>query len=102
MIKYQHLQPRQNKYNLTLPAVCHATLDNKKLKERPVFVIGDVHGCFQELVLLLEAAQQLHKDPFVIFVGDIINKGPQNLDVLRYKMSKHIFCFCFNISVFYF
>lgn len=50
---------------------------------RPLFIVGDVHGCFEELCLLLRAAGNQQKNPFVIFVGDIINKGPGNMDVLR-------------------
>ncbi|KAK7488253.1 hypothetical protein BaRGS_00020560 [Batillaria attramentaria] len=75
--------PRQSKYGLPLPPECHATLTLEELAGRPVFVVGDVHGCFEELSLLLQAARRLQKNPFIIFVGDAINKGPRNIDVLR-------------------
>ena len=74
---------RQNKYNTPLPKQCHVTLTADMISSRPVFVVGDVHGCYEELCLLLEMAEAKCKSPFVVFVGDIINKGPWNLDVLR-------------------
>ena len=48
----------------------------------PVFVIGDVHGCLQEMECLLEFATKVRNNPFFVFVGDMINKGPRSLDVL--------------------
>ena len=74
---------RQNKYNTPLPEQCHVSLTSDTIKGRPVFMVGDVHGCLDELLELLELAGSEHKDPFVVFVGDFINKGPRNVDVLR-------------------
>lgn len=48
------------------------------------FVISDVHGCFAPLLKLLE---QIKFDPTtdrLIFVGDLINRGPQSLETLRF------------------
>ena len=44
-------------------------------------VIGDIHGCFDELSDLLVLAD-LRKDDRVIAVGDLIVKGKQNREVL--------------------
>jgi diadenosine tetraphosphatase ApaH/serine/threonine PP2A family protein phosphatase len=44
-------------------------------------VIGDIHGCYDELCELLEQAR-LRKDDRVIAVGDLIVKGPQSRQVL--------------------
>lgn len=47
-------------------------------------IIGDVHGCLRELELLLKKANyDVHRDE-LIFVGDLINKGPHSLSVLEY------------------
>jgi len=48
------------------------------------YVVGDVQGCFQPLQKLLE---KICFDPSVdrlISVGDLVNRGPQNLQVLRF------------------
>lgn len=48
-------------------------------------IIGDIHGCYQELQLLLEEFGFSHKDR-IIAVGDIIGRGPDPakcLDLLK-------------------
>lgn len=44
--------------------------------------IGDVHGCADELEKLLEAFHPKAKDR-IIFVGDLINRGPDSARVMR-------------------
>tara|TARA_R110000868_G_scaffold104087_8_gene286307 strand:+ start:10431 stop:11048 length:618 start_codon:yes stop_codon:yes gene_type:complete len=46
-------------------------------------IIGDVHGCLRELDLLLEKAGYRYGSDQLIFVGDLINKGPNSLGVLQ-------------------
>jgi serine/threonine protein phosphatase 1 len=46
----------------------------------PLFVIGDVHGCAEELVRLMS------KQPTgsqLVFVGDLIDRGPESAKVLQ-------------------
>jgi len=45
-------------------------------------IIGDVHGCNTELELLLNKLD-LKKEDDLYFVGDLINKGPESLKVLK-------------------
>lgn len=49
---------------------------------RTIF-IGDVHGCIEELSRLV-GALRLEKYDRIIFVGDLVDKGPESLQVLRY------------------
>ena len=44
-------------------------------------IIGDIHGCFDELTDLLKVIN-LQADDRVIAVGDLIAKGPKNAEVL--------------------
>jgi len=64
----------------TAPAKTHETLtlapDNR------VVLIGDVHGCRAELDLLLDKIS-IRKTDTVVFVGDLVNKGPDSVGVLR-------------------
>lgn len=45
-------------------------------------VVGDIHGCFDELIDLMKLVG-LRKDDRVIAVGDLICKGPKSLEVLE-------------------
>jgi len=49
-------------------------------------VVGDIHGCYDELIALLEKAK-FSADDHLISVGDLITKGPKNREVLELFMS---------------
>ncbi|WP_327003063.1 metallophosphoesterase [Dactylosporangium sp. NBC_01737] len=46
-------------------------------------VVGDIHGCYDELLDLLDAVQ-LHPDDLLVSVGDIVDRGPKPGDVVRF------------------
>ena len=48
-------------------------------------IIGDVHGCADELQLMLSKLD----DRQVVFVGDLVGKGPQSSRVLQIAQSIH-------------
>lgn len=49
-------------------------------------VVGDIHGCYDELMALLEKVD-LQRHDRVISVGDLIAKGPKNRQVLELFMT---------------
>lgn len=48
------------------------------------YAIGDVHGCFKELQELLSVIAFNPQNDSLWFVGDLINRGPQSVEVLRF------------------
>ncbi len=47
------------------------------------YAIGDLQGCNTQLTALLEKIDAHSPDAQLIFVGDIVNRGPQSLAALR-------------------
>jgi bis(5'-nucleosyl)-tetraphosphatase (symmetrical) len=57
------------------------SIDTEKTEsEMKTYVIGDLQGCANEARLLLE---QIEPGARILFVGDLINRGPDSLGALR-------------------
>ena len=48
------------------------------------YVIGDVHGCYDEMMALLHRIEKEDADARIIFVGDFVDRGPQVDKVLEW------------------
>ncbi len=48
-----------------------------------IYAIGDIQGCYDELMSLLELIHFDPADDQVWFTGDLVNRGPASLQVLR-------------------
>lgn len=48
------------------------------------YVIGDIQGCFDELMRLLQIIDFNEMQDQLWFVGDLVNRGPQSLATLRF------------------
>jgi bis(5'-nucleosyl)-tetraphosphatase (symmetrical) len=48
------------------------------------YVIGDVQGCYDELLALLGLIQFNENKDSIWFTGDLVNRGPKSLEVLRF------------------
>lgn len=53
------------------------------LRVQRTVIIGDIHGCFDELVELLEKIE-LTKDDLLISVGDLVDRGPKSYQVVNF------------------
>lgn len=51
------------------------------------YAIGDVHGYYKDLMILLETIEEKDPDARYIFLGDIIDRGPDTLKVLEWAMN---------------
>ncbi|XP_078578389.1 bis(5'-nucleosyl)-tetraphosphatase, symmetrical-like isoform X2 [Branchiostoma floridae x Branchiostoma japonicum] len=69
----------------------HVTIDKSTIGGRRVFVFGDVHGCYDELVHLLERADETAAGNILyISVGDLINRGPMSAQVVSLVRNRSI------------
>jgi len=50
------------------------------------WVIGDIHGCFQELKTLLDIVNFNPSRDYLYSVGDLVNRGPQSYEVVKFLM----------------
>ncbi len=65
-----------------LPAELHAEVSGAELGDGRIIVIGDVHGCLDELKDMLDEVDYQEGNDTVILVGDLVDKGPYSLEVL--------------------
>ena len=79
-------------YGLPVPACVHQTITKEELDGRKLMVVGDVHGCFDELVELLDKCEGWGPDVCLVFVGDLINKGPKNAEVVQLVREMGAYC----------
>jgi bis(5'-nucleosyl)-tetraphosphatase (symmetrical) len=62
--------------------------------KRTIF-IGDVHGCLKELKKLIEKLKP-HKNDRIIFLGDLINRGPDPVGVVKFVYENNFECIMGN------
>ncbi|CAI5737397.1 unnamed protein product [Hyaloperonospora brassicae] len=77
--------------HVALPLVAHHVASDVPSSTR-VLVIGDVHGCYDELQSLLEACDYSPRHDRLAFVGDLVNKGPKSLEALRFVQDSGALC----------
>ncbi|UEG54847.1 polynucleotide kinase-phosphatase [Mucilaginibacter daejeonensis] len=69
--------------------------NNKKQETGPLDIIGDVHGCYDELTKLLTNLGYAHNGSTwshpggrkAVFAGDLVDRGPKTPEVLKLVMS---------------
>lgn len=54
-----------------------------------VIVVGDIHGCFDELLRLIEKLEITDNDR-LLFAGDLVAKGPHSDSVVRFARDHQI------------
>lgn len=64
--------------------------------QKGIWVIGDVHGEYEKLLLLLS---KLPKDAIVCFTGDLIDRGEESAKVVELVINNGYFCVLGNHEV---
>ena len=85
----------------------HRWLPEEDERKR-ILIIGDVHGCYDELCDLLEKAKFERGRETLILAGDFVNKGPRSADVVKFArevgahavlVSVHVVDLCVGVRV---
>jgi len=75
-----------------LPPIIHQVVPGTALKPGRLVVVGDTHGCHDELLLLLDKVQYDSKVDNLILVGDLVNKGPYSDKVVETAQRLNALC----------
>jgi hypothetical protein len=69
----------------------HLSLTSSQLKST-ILIIGDVHGCLNELNDLLVSVKYNSEHMTVIMVGDLVNKGPLSSETVKFVYENGFYC----------
>ncbi len=50
------------------------------------YVIGDVHGCYEDFLLLKEKIEKRDPEATIILTGDFFDRGPEVWEMLGWAM----------------
>jgi len=59
------------------------------LKPNSIYIIGDIHGCYDTFMALLK---KLPSDAKIVLVGDLIDRGPKSRQVVQHVIDNDIDC----------
>jgi serine/threonine protein phosphatase 1 len=49
-----------------------------------IYAVGDIHGCYDKLLVLMEKMDIDFESDILVFLGDYIDRGPQSFEVVAY------------------
>lgn len=79
-------------YKNPAPRIMHIEIVREMDGDSRLIVIGDVHGCLTELKLLLTQSDYRSERDTLVFVGDLVNKGPFSAEVVKFVRSIGAVC----------
>jgi len=60
------------------------TIDLSDIKDKRFIIVGDLHGCFDQLTELLKKCNYNKEKDIIIATGDLVDRGPNSVDVLKF------------------
>ena len=81
-----------------MPPALHVKVTEEQLGEGRLLVVGDVHGCKDELAELLAKANYTHGQDNLILAGDLVDKGPYPIEVCISLGEMHFFPFQSHVN----
>ena len=79
-------------YGLPVPVIKHKVVTEDELRGRRMLIVGDVHGCYDELVELIDTCNARDPNICLVFVGDLVNKGPKSDQVVKLVRELQGYC----------
>lgn len=61
-------------------------LDLSNSTDKRFIIIGDIHGCFDQLIELLQKCNYNKETDIIVATGDLVDRGNKSLEVLRFFM----------------
>jgi serine/threonine protein phosphatase 1 len=49
-----------------------------------IYAVGDIHGCYDKLLTLMDRMQVDPERDLLVFLGDYVDRGPQSYEVVEY------------------
>ena len=49
-----------------------------------IFAVGDIHGCYKKLRVLMDRIPMNYKEDTLVFLGDYIDRGDESFEVVAY------------------
>lgn len=56
-----------------------------------IYIISDVHGCYKTLLALIDKLPN-KKDSKIVFVGDLVDRGTNSYDVIKFVIDNNYDC----------
>eukprot|EP00027_Filamoeba_sp_ATCC50430_P005089 CAMPEP_0168548986 /NCGR_PEP_ID=MMETSP0413-20121227/4861_1 /TAXON_ID=136452 /ORGANISM="Filamoeba nolandi, Strain NC-AS-23-1" /LENGTH=392 /DNA_ID=CAMNT_0008579341 /DNA_START=1 /DNA_END=1175 /DNA_ORIENTATION=+ len=78
------LEPQQNPFSWNHINSYYTVFRGRNAACKRAIVVGDVHGCLDELQLLLSKCQFNPEHDELIMVGDLCGKGPKSKELLQF------------------
>ena len=64
------------------------------------YIIGDVHGCYDQFVCLLNKIDYNSQKDKIVLTGDLVNRGPESLAFLITLLEIKILLQYWEITIF--